>query len=173
MADEGTSSTLVLVAAVLQLIFFFVLAGLTGLFAAVMAVLPSIPPSMLPPGSPPLAEFIAAMAGIAALFVVMTAFALIFSILWFIWRGSPSQHKAGLIISGILALIFSGIIPGILVVVAGAIAPSSQTPTPIPTTTAKPVPAKAEEGVKYCSACGNPVTNPNAEFCGVCGASLV
>jgi hypothetical protein len=40
-------------------------------------------------------------------------------------------------------------------------------------TTTKPAPAKTEEGVKYCSACGNPVTNPNAEFCGVCGASLV
>ncbi|MFX1510769.1 MAG: hypothetical protein ACFFBR_10750, partial [Promethearchaeota archaeon] len=171
MADEGTSSTLVLVAAVLQLIFFFVLAGLTGLFALVLAALPSIPPSMLPPGSPPLAEFIAVMASIAVLFVVMTAFALIFTILWFMWRSSPSQHKVGLIISGIIALLFSGILPGILVIIAGAIAPSSSIPTP-PPTTVKQVPSKPEKGVKYCSACGNPVTNPNAEFCGVCGASL-
>ncbi len=102
----------------------------------------------------------------------MTVFALIFSILWFMWRGSPSQHKAGLIITGILALLFSGFLPGLLTLIGGAIAPSESTSVATPTTTPKASPTKSKAEVKYCAACGNPVS-PDAQFCGVCGASVV
>jgi len=175
MADEGTSSTLVLIAAVLQLIFFFVGAAFTALFAFVLAVLPTIPPSYLPPGSPPLAELMNGMLSLTIAFGVVTVIALIFSIVWFMWRSVPSQHKVGLIITGILALIFSGVIPGILALVGGVIGPkeSAPIPTSTPTLTSKPAQSRHEEGVKYCSTCGNPVANPNAQYCGVCGASLV
>ncbi len=174
MADEGTSSTLVLVGAVLQLIFFFVLAGMTALFAMVYAVLPTIPLSALPPGTPPIAEFMTVMMGIMISTAIMTVFALVFTIVWFMWRGNPSQHKVGLILTGILGLVFSGFLPGLLALIGGAIASKKSTYIPAPTPTKKEVaPLKSTEGVKYCSACGNPVADPNAQFCGVCGASII
>jgi hypothetical protein len=174
MADEGTSSTLVLIAAVLQLIFFFVLVVLTAFFAFLLAVVPTIPPSYLPPGSLPIAEFMTVMLRVTILFVVMTVIALIFSILWFLWRSVPGQHKIGLIITGVIALILAGVIPGILVIVGGAIA--SKAPTTVPTSPSTP-PSKTlkpegEAGVKYCPSCGNPISDPKAQFCGVCGASV-
>ena len=174
MADEGTSSTLVLVAAVLQLIFFFILAGITGIMASTLVVLPTIPPSYLPPEFPPLDQLMAMMVGVTALVAIMTVVAFIFTILWLSWRSTPSQHKVGLILTGILALILSGILPGILVLIAGAIAPSEPTTVPAPARApeAKKTPPKSTEGVKYCSACGTPVADPNAQFCGVCGASI-
>ena len=172
MADEGTSSTLVIIAAVLQLIFFFVLVVATGVFAMVASFLPSIPPSALPPEFPPISVLMGMMYGYVILFAVMTVFSLIFSILWFMWRGSPSQHKVGLIITGILALIFSGFLPGLLALIGGAIVPSESTAVAKTVTTPKASPPESKPGVKYCAACGNPV-DADAQFCGVCGASVV
>ncbi|MHA2405235.1 MAG: zinc ribbon domain-containing protein [Candidatus Hermodarchaeia archaeon] len=172
MADEGTSSTLVIIGAVLQLIFFFLLAAGTGIVAMALTFLPSIPPSALPPEFPPIDVLIGMMYGYVILLAVMTVFALIFSILWFMWRGSPSQHKAGLIITGILALIFSGFLPGLLVLIGGAISPSESTSVTTTVTTPKVSPPESKPGVKYCAACGNPV-NPDAQFCGICGANVV
>jgi hypothetical protein len=171
MADEGTSSTLVIIAAVLQLIFFFLLAVVTGLLAMVATFLPSIPPSALPPGSPPIDVLIGMMYGYVVLLAVMTVFALIFSILWFMWRGSPSQHRVGLIITGILALLFSGFLPGLLALIGGAITPSESTAVATPVSKPKVSPPESKTGVKYCAACGNPV-DPDAQFCGICGASV-
>ena len=171
MADEGTSSTLVIIAAVLQLIFFFLLAAGTGIVAMAAIFLPSIPPSALPPGSPPIEVLIGMMYGYVVLLGVMTVFALIFSILWFMWRGSPSQHKVGLIVTGILALLFSGFLPGLLALIGGAIAPRGETAASSPTTTVKATPSESKAGVKYCASCGNSV-NPDDQFCGVCGASV-
>lgn len=173
MADEGTSKTLVLIAAVLQLIFFFVLGAMTALLAFTLAVLPTIPPSELPPGFP-VADLMNVMMDMVILFGVMTVFAIIFAIIWFMWRSDPSQHKVGLIITGILGLLFSGFIPGLLVLIAGAITPKESTYASATeaTTTAKAAPPASTEGVKYCAACGTPLANPNAQFCGVCGASM-
>ncbi len=175
MADEGTSRTLVLIAAVLQLIFFFVWASMTALVVFVLTFLPAIPPSELPPGFP-VGDFMNVMMGVSISVGVMTVFSLIFAIIWFMWRSNPSQHKVGLIITGILGLLFSGFIPGLLVLIAGAITPKESTfapaQAPAPTTTVKTTPPPSTKGVKYCAACGNPLTNPNAQFCGVCGASI-
>jgi len=173
MADEGTSSTLVLIAAIIQTIFFFVLITFTAFFAVTLAVLPTIPPSYLPPGFPPLAESMNIILSYTLFMVVMTVVALVFSILWLRWRSTPSQHKVGLIVTGILGLIFAGFLPGLLVLIAGAIASSESTATParVPASPRKEA-LKPAPGVKYCSACGNPVADPNAQFCGVCGASM-
>jgi hypothetical protein len=175
MADEGTSSTLVLIAAIIQLIFFFVMVPVTALFVFTLAMLPTIPPYYFPPPMPPITDLMNVMLGVTILFGTMTALCLTFSILWFMWRSVPSQHKTGLIITGILGLLIAGVIPGILALIAGAIVPQ-ESPAPSASVTAppsKPAQPVYKDGVKYCSACGTPITNPNAQFCGVCGASLV
>ncbi len=169
MANEGSSSTLVLVAAILQLIFVFILAILAGLFGFVTAIIGVIPPSYLPPGFT-VAEYFGAALGITIFLGVATILSLVFTILWFQWRHQPSQHKAGLIVSGIFGLLFTGFLPGLLALIGGAIGPRQPEYPPPPT---RPQPkASPVAGVKYCSSCGTPVSNPNAEYCGICGASL-
>lgn len=169
MADEGTSSTLVIVAAVFQLILLFVFAGLTGLFAMVLPLLPLLPPSELPPGVT-LADLLLISQGLVAYLAIAAILSLIFTILWLMWRGQPSQHRVGLIITGIIGLVITGFLPGLLALIGGALAKGnggpSLVPHPAPTTAAPPV-----ETTKFCSSCGNPMDPPDAQFCGVCGAA--
>ncbi len=169
MADEGTSSTLVIVAAVFQLILLFIFAGLAGLFAIVLPLLPLIPPSELPPGLP-LADLLLVSQALFGYMAIAAVLSLIFTILWLMWRGQPSQHRVGLIITGIIGLILTGFLPGLLALIGGAIAKegyeSSPAAHPAPKITAPPA-----EPVKFCPSCGNPIDPPGAPFCGVCGAS--
>jgi len=114
MADEKTASTLVLVAAILQLItmifwFFSVYTSFMGYLLL----------EMLFPG-----------AGLMMLvFVIYYAIGgilgLIFLILWFRWRSAPGAHRNGLIVTGILALILSGFLGGLLALIAGFLAPKA------------------------------------------------
>ena len=178
MADEGTASTLVLIAGIIQLIIMFIIAGLTGLFAILIPLILTLPPSELPPEltMADLQMVVNLLGSVVSVLVVITILTLIFSILWLMWRKDPIKHRAGLIITGILALIFGGVIPGLLALIGGAIAkpePEYKPPTfpRTPSTTPAEPTVKAAAG-KYCPACGNPIANPNAEFCGVCGASL-
>jgi hypothetical protein len=168
MVDEGTSSTLVIVAAVFQLILLFVFAGLAGLFAMVLPLLPMLPPSELPPGVT-LAELLLVSQGIVGYLAIGAILSLIFTILWLMWRGQPSQHRVGLIITGIIGLVLTGFLPGLLALIGGAIA-KDRGPTPVaspaPTTAAPP-----GETAKFCSSCGNTIDPPDAQFCGVCGAA--
>jgi MFS family permease len=170
MADKGTSSTLVLVAAVFQLILLFVYAGLAGLFAMVIPLLTMIPPSELPPGVT-IADLILIAQGMWGLFgylAIGAVLSLFFTILWFMWRGQPSQHRVGLIITGIIGLILTGFLPGLLALIGGALAKEKSESLP----GARPAPATPPaETVKYCAACGNPIDPLGAEFCGVCGAA--
>jgi hypothetical protein len=46
---------------------------------------------------------------------------LVFAILTLRWRHEPFLHKTGLIVVGVLGLVFGGMLPGILALVAGAI----------------------------------------------------
>jgi hypothetical protein len=106
MADEGTARTLVTVAAWLQLIFF--LAGL-GVIAWFFILFPE----------PLIFLFI------AGFYVVFSIFGIIFFILWFQWKNDPTAHKTGLIVTGVLGLFLAfGWLPGLLVLIAGIIAPS-------------------------------------------------
>lgn len=170
MADEGTSSTLVIVAAVFQLILLFIFAGLAGLFAFVLPLLSTIPPSLLPPDMT-LAELLLVSQVLFGYMAIAAVLSLIFTILWLMWRGQPSQHRVGLIITGIIGLILTGFLPGLLALIGGAIA--KEAPEAIPGTRPTPTPkAPPAEAVIYCSSCGNPVDPPGAQFCGVCGASI-
>ena len=106
MADEGTARTLTTIAAWLQLIFFLV--GL-GFIAFMFILFPD-----------PLLFLI-----VAGIYVVFSIFGIIFFILWFQWKNDPSAHKTGLIVTGILGLFLAfGWLPGLLVLIAGIIAPS-------------------------------------------------
>jgi hypothetical protein len=50
----------------------------------------------------------------------------VFGALWLSWRNDPMEHKTGAIVTGILGLILTGVIPGILALVAGAILPTGK-----------------------------------------------
>lgn len=51
---------------------------------------------------------------------------IVFSILWLQWRNDPFPHKTGMIVTGILAIILTGVVPGILALVAGVVLPSEK-----------------------------------------------
>ncbi len=59
---------------------------------------------------------------IPAFFFIGGIISLIFTILWLNWRHDPSAHKVALIITGFIALILGGFLPGLFVVIGGAIA---------------------------------------------------
>lgn len=106
MSDE-TASTLVLIGAIFQLIaaIAFLLLGGAGF----------IIPLILGAGL----DFWLLL---PAFFFIGGIIGLIFAILWFGWRKDPSANKTALIITGILALIFGGVLPGLLVLIGGVVA---------------------------------------------------
>ncbi|MFX1565744.1 MAG: hypothetical protein ACFFCH_07125 [Promethearchaeota archaeon] len=58
---------------------------------------------------------------------MMTIYYFIFAIIWLLWRSNPLAHRTGLIATGILGLRSAGFIPGLLVLIAGIIAPKKET----------------------------------------------
>jgi hypothetical protein len=119
MASEGTASTLVLVAAILQLIIFIFGAFMTFTMLPILMALPVL-----------LADPLFMIFGLiliipVILYLLYTIFGVIFGILWFLWRGAPSKHKTALIITGILAIILAGFLPGLLALIGGAMAKKS------------------------------------------------
>ncbi len=58
---------------------------------------------------------------------LMTIYYFIFAIIWLLWRSNPLAHRTGLIATGILGLRSAGFIPGLLVLIAGIIAPKKET----------------------------------------------
>jgi uncharacterized membrane protein YuzA (DUF378 family) len=111
MADEGTARTLVTIGAWLQLIFWLI--GIAAIALTFMMFLPFWDPLIM---------IIFLMT--VAFYILITIFGIIFFILWFRWRHDPSAHKTGLIVTGILGLLFGGVLPGLLILIGGAIAPS-------------------------------------------------
>ncbi|MFX0079407.1 MAG: zinc ribbon domain-containing protein [Candidatus Hermodarchaeota archaeon] len=157
MGDENAASTFVLVAAILQLII-----SLYNLVSGVFSAL-TIPLFMFDPLMMLLFGWLIFFSIILS--IVLGVVGIIFSILWFNWRHSPGEHKTGLIVSGVLG-IFLGVIPGILVLIGGAIAPS---PTEyIGFEPVKTMPYRTE---KRCSSCGAEATADD-KFCWRCGALL-
>jgi hypothetical protein len=109
-------------------------------------------------------EFVIAASSVLAILGIID---LIFVFLWFKWRYAPSEHRVGLIVTGIIGLLFTGFIPGLLVLIGGAIAPEpDKIVAGAPSWT--PTPAK---GLKYCSVCGTQI-EPGDRYCPKCGASL-
>lgn len=116
MSDESTAGTLVLVGAILQLIISILLLVLGGLFFVgmiffieLMDILEILLVLLLP-----------------IIFFIMGGVSLIFAVMWMNWRSHPSAHKTGLIVTGVLGLIFGLFLPGLLVLIGGAIAPSAE-----------------------------------------------
>jgi hypothetical protein len=105
LSDE-TATTLVLVGAILQLIgaIFMLLAGIAFIVIEII-----------------FGGWGLGLLSTAYLFVG-GIIGLIFSILWLGWRSDPGTNKTSLIITGVIALILSGFLPGLLVLIGGAIA---------------------------------------------------
>jgi hypothetical protein len=51
---------------------------------------------------------------------------IVFGALWLQWRQEPYEHKTGMIVTGILGILFTGLVPGILALVAGAMLPNGK-----------------------------------------------
>jgi polyferredoxin len=116
MSDESTVTILVLIGAIFQIIIGillllggagssigtaidFIFWGVSSPFDWLWVFVPGVPLMVL---------------GILGLF---------FGLNWLRWRHTPMDYKQQLILTGILALIFAGFIPGLLVLIAGAIIP--------------------------------------------------
>ena len=116
MSDESTAITLILVGAIFQLIIaiLLVLGGLgSSIGTAIGFVIGGI--------SYPLDWIWVFIPGVPLL--VFGILGLVFGISWLRWRHTPLEYKQNLILTGILALIFTGVLPGLLVLIGGAIVP--------------------------------------------------
>jgi hypothetical protein len=158
MVDEGSSQTLVLVAAILEL-FFMLGYGAIAIFFLFG--------NLLIISGDPTNPIIGLGWGMFGLFAFLAVTSLFLMIVWFIWRTQPSQHRTALIITGVIGLLTS-LIPGILVIIAGAIAPS---PEALPQRRPAPMPVAPKSGAPrhYCEYCGAIILDPDARFCGTCG----
>ena len=116
MASEGTAKTLVLVAAILNLVMIIWSAYSVVISLAFIMELLAIPIIGL---------MLFMMVGFIYIFYILwIVFGIIFMLLWFAWRGNPSGHKTGLIVTGVLGLFLTGFgIGGLLALIAGIIAP--------------------------------------------------
>jgi len=171
MVDEGTPSTLIVAAIVLQFIITILFAAGAGILYSMLPllgmILATIPPSALPPGLtiPDLANIwnigVVALAGLAVL-------SLVFAILWIFWRKEPTQHRTAFIITGAAALVLTGFLPGLLALIAGALAEKKPKTGAIPA--AKSTYSTPGKGIVYCSQCGAVLPKPDAGYCGTCGA---
>jgi hypothetical protein len=116
MPDETTATTLILIGAIFQIIIaIFLLIGGAGstIGTAIGFLLGGI--------SDPLDWIWVFIPGVPLM--VFGILALLFGISWLRWRDTPAEYKQKLILTGIVALIFTGVIPGLLVIIAGAIIP--------------------------------------------------
>jgi hypothetical protein len=113
MADEGTAKTLVSIGAWIALIILLIMFGVIGFFGFIS--LPFIGDFFI---------WLLVFGVLLIALVVSQIFTIIFMALWFSWRHDPSAHKTGLIVTGILGLFLAYGLPGLLVLIGGAIAPS-------------------------------------------------
>ncbi|MFX1576175.1 MAG: hypothetical protein ACFFCF_03275 [Promethearchaeota archaeon] len=121
MSEEDTVKTLVLAGIILQI--FFVINGFLGvLFFPLMleitiAVLPT------PPTTEVLAFLTIFIHFLIGLYMVHGILGIIYIFLWFHWRRDPSAHRTGLLVTGALGLVFGGLIPGLIVLIASRMIP--------------------------------------------------
>ena len=116
MSDESTAPTLILIGAIFQIILavLLVLGGLVSTIGIALGFL-------LGGLSDPLDWMWVFIPGIPL--IVFGILGFVFGISWYKWRHTPLEHKQNLILTGILALIFTGVLPGLLVLIGGAIVP--------------------------------------------------
>jgi hypothetical protein len=116
MANEGTASTLVLVAAILQLLIFIAGIALVVINLPILMVLPILL------ADPIFMIFGGILVIMLIMYLLYAIFGIIFGILWFLWRGAPSKHRTALIVTGILGIILAGFLPGLLALIGGFMA---------------------------------------------------
>lgn len=114
MLDKITNTTLVLIGAISQIIIavLFLLAGIVSSVGTALG-------SFYGGFSDPL-EFIWVLIPGLPL-IVFGILGLLFGFSWLRWRHTPTIYKRRFVMTGIFALIFTGIIPGLLVLIGGAI----------------------------------------------------
>ncbi|MFX1318369.1 MAG: hypothetical protein ACFE9D_08505 [Promethearchaeota archaeon] len=118
MVEEGTIRAFVLVGTILQFLMIVYYLYL------ILFWIPRLLPLIIPPGYEWLINILMPIYyGIFAVFIII---GFILAIIWLFWRSDPLPHRTGLIITGILGLLFAGFIPGIIVLVAGAITPTEK-----------------------------------------------
>jgi hypothetical protein len=158
MVDEGSASTLVLVAAILKLFVMLGYGAIAAFFFGNLIIFAADPAN-------PILGF---GFGMFAVFAALAVISLFLMIVRFIWRSQPSKHRIALIIPSVIGLLTS-VIPGILVIVAGDIAPNpEEVPRPLPT---RPIAVpKGKDSRLFCGHCGVRILNPAARFCEACGA---
>ena len=121
--DIKTARTLTLIAGILFIIEF------VGKIAAALGVwffLPTLLATIAPSLDPATLAMVTTLFDWLVQFIPIIAVAssiptLIVAILTLRWRHTPDLHKMGLIIIGILGLVFLGTLPGILALIAGII----------------------------------------------------
>lgn len=120
MSDESTATTLILLGAIFQLILaiLLLLGGLGSSIGTTIGLL-------LGGISTPLDWVWVAFPGVPLM--VLGILGLVFGTYWFRWRHTPTDYKEKLILTGIVALIFAGVLPGLLVLIGGAIVPGEDT----------------------------------------------
>ncbi len=166
MADAQTASTLTLVAGILQIVFsmIFIVLGVVA-FSFILWPLMYDPYFMM--YTPMWIMLIPLL-----LFGIFGVIGLIFGVLWLNWRHFPAQHKTGLIVSGILALVFSiGFVPGLLVLIAGALVPTPSEYTGYIPTTVPPMGRSTVRVVTRCPSCSAEIVGDD-RFCWRCGTKL-
>ena len=166
MADQGTASTLVLIAAILQLILSILFALVLGFIVLGLGFAMPFIPDLFPLDIGVIFLVITGVLGVGVLF------SFIFMIVWFAWYKTPSAHKNGLIITGIFGLLFAGFLPGLLALIGGIVAPSESEVMSPPPARGPPETKAPTTQATYCPACGNPLEDPSAQFCAMCGAAL-
>ena len=108
MADN-IGQRLVTIGAYLQVVFWMISIGM--LIWSLLIFLPLI----LDPVTGMSAIIAFFVAGIYYVAMIITG--VIFMLLWFEWQKRPEAHRRNLIITGVLALVLAGFIPGLLVLI--------------------------------------------------------
>ncbi|MFX1510687.1 MAG: hypothetical protein ACFFBR_10320 [Promethearchaeota archaeon] len=115
MSDEKAASSLLRIAAILQILFAGIM--LLGFYNIPVVII--------------LQFFIALgvytmLLGISlqVLTITMMVVGILFGGLWYQWRYDPNEHKTGMIVTGILGALLICVVPGFLILVARAILPS-------------------------------------------------
>ena len=119
MAEEGTIRTLVLVGAILQVLFII------NYLYLILFWIPNILPLIIPPEFSWIMPIL--MSSYYIIFAVFIAIGIILLIIWLFWRKDPLAHRTGLIVTGVIGLLFAGFIPGLIVLIAAIIAPKQST----------------------------------------------
>jgi hypothetical protein len=118
MADIGTVRTLVLVGAILQFLFIIYYAYL------ILFWIPNLIYIIVPPEVAFMIPILMTM--YQTLFAIFIIIGIILGILWLIWRKDAAAHRTGLIVTGVLGMLFAGGVPGLIILIAGIVAPSEK-----------------------------------------------